>query len=102
MNEEINPELVAKLIGDQREVVDGYVFDGSIDAPGRLMAIGSPAGVTDSVPVVLRFPVLRLSQEFIEDNTFDEGVGALLRSMVQDSLVDGLEVFPYQRSDDTV
>ena len=76
MNEEINPELVAKLIGDGR--------------------------VADSVPVVLRFPVLRLSQEFIEDNTFDEGVGALLRSMVQDSLVDGLEVFPYQRSDDTV
>ena len=31
MNEEINPELVAKLIGDER--------------------------VTDSVPVVLRFPV---------------------------------------------
>ena len=76
MNEEVNAELVAKLIGDER--------------------------AADSVPVVLRFPILRLSQEFIEDNTFDEGVGAMLRSMVQDSLVDGLEVFPYRRSGDTV
>ena len=68
MNEEVNAELVAKLIGDER--------------------------VTDSEHLVLRFPILRFSEEFIKDNTYDESVGAMLRSMIQVSLDRSLSVCP--------
>lgn len=68
MNEEVNADLVAKLIGDER--------------------------VTDSEHLVSRFPILRLSQEFIEDNTFDEGVGAVIRSMIVNKTFSDLPLCP--------